>query len=108
MIGGFILGGNETKGEVLIRALGPSLAQAGITSYLTNPTLELFNANGQVIVSNDDWNDANGPAIQTTGLQPANNLESAILAVLPGGAYTAVVSGRSGSGVGLVEVYNLP
>ncbi len=108
MIGGFILGGSDGGSEVLVRALGPSLAQFGITNHLANPTLELFNANGQAIVSNDDWTDANGPAIQATGLQPTNNLESAILTMLPTGAYTAVVSGRGGSGVGLVEVYNLP
>lgn len=105
MIGGFILGGS---GEVVLRALGPSLAQSGIANPLGNPSLELFNGNGQMIAANDDWEDANGAAIRATGLQPTSNLESAILASLPAGAYTAVVQGHNQSGVGLVEVYNLP
>lgn len=108
MIAGFILGGNNGKGEVVVRALGPSLAQSQITNPLANPSLELFDANGQVIASNDDWNDMSGGAIQSSGLQPQNSLESAIRIVLPAGAYTAVVGGHGKSGVGLVEVYNLP
>lgn len=108
MIAGFILGGNNGKGEVVVRALGPSLAQSQITNPLANPSLELFDANGQVIASNDDWNDMSGGAIQSSGLQPQNSLESAIRIILPAGAYTAVVGGHGKSGVGLVEVYNLP
>jgi len=105
MIGGFILGGS---GEVVVRALGPSLAQSGIANPLGNPSLQLINGNGQMISANDDWEDTNEAAIRATGLQPTNNLESAILASLPAGAYTAVVNGHNQSGVGLVEVYNLP
>jgi hypothetical protein len=108
MIGGFILGGNNGSGAVVIRALGPSLAQSGIANPLGNPSLELFNGNGQRIASNDDWEEPNGAVIRETGLQPTSNLESAILASLPAGAYTAVVQGHDESGVGLVEVYNLP
>jgi hypothetical protein len=108
MIGGFILGGNNGSGEVVVRALGPSLAQSGVANPLGNPTLQLFNGNGQMIASNDDWEETNGVDIRATGLQPTSNLESAILASLPAGAYTAVVQGHNGSGVGLVEVYNLP
>jgi sugar lactone lactonase YvrE len=108
MIGGFILGGNNGKGEVVVRALGPSLAQSQITNPLADPSLELFDANGQVIASNDDWNDMNEGAIQSSGLQPPNSLESAIRIVLPAGAYTALVGGHGKPGVGLLEVYNLP
>ena len=107
MIGGFILGGNNGTGKVVVRALGPSLAQAGIANPLGNPNLELYNGNGQIIASNDDW-EINGTAILATGLQPTNNLESALLVSLPAGAYTAVVQGHNESGVALVEVYNLP
>jgi sugar lactone lactonase YvrE len=108
MIGGFILGGNNGSGEVVVRALGPSLAQSGIANPLGNPTLALINGNGQLIAFNDDWEETNGAAIRAAGLQPTSNLESAILASLPAGAYTAVVQGHNESGVGLVEVYNLP
>jgi hypothetical protein len=108
MIGGFILGAADGAGKVLVRALGPSLAQSGIANPLSNPALELFNANGQVIAFNDDWRESNGMAIEATGLQPANDGESAILASLPAGGYTAVVNGHNESGVGLVEVYSLP
>lgn len=108
MIGGFILGGNKGSGEVVVRALGPSLAQSGIANPLGNPSLELFNANGQVIAFNDDWEEPNGAVIRATGLQPTSNLESAILASFPAGAYTAVVQGHNEPGVGLVEIYNLP
>ncbi|HEV2842851.1 MAG TPA: hypothetical protein VGW39_16135 [Chthoniobacterales bacterium] len=106
MIGGFILSGS---GEVVVRALGPSLAQSGIANPLGNPSLQLIDGNGQMISANDDWVDAvNEAAIRATGLQPTNNLESAILVSLPGGAYTAIVNGHNQPGVGLVEVYNLP
>lgn len=108
MIAGFILGGNNGNGEVVVRALGPSLSQWGIKNPLVNPTLQLFNANGQIIAFNDNWNDTNGGAIQSVGLQPPDALEAAILTALPAGAYTAVVGGYGGSGVGLVEVFNLP
>jgi len=108
MIGGFILGGNNGSREVVVRALGPSLAQSGIANPLGNPTLALINGNGQAIAFNDDWEETNGAAIRATGLQPTSNLESAILTSLPAGAYTAVVQGHNQSGVGLVEVYNLP
>jgi sugar lactone lactonase YvrE len=108
MIGGFILGGNAGKGEVLVRALGPSLANSGIANPLPNPTLTLFDGNGQVIAYNDNWMSGNANAIQSTGLQPPNELESAISMMLPAGPYTAVVGGYEQSGVALVEVYNLP
>jgi hypothetical protein len=108
MIGGFILGGNNGSGEVVVRALGPSLAQSGIANPLGNPTLVLFNVNGEVVAFNDDWNDTSGDAIRATGLQPTSDLEAAIRASLPAGAYTALVRGHDESGVGLVEVYNLP
>jgi hypothetical protein len=79
-----------------------------VANPLGNPNLVLFNGNGEAIASNEDWNDTNGDAIRATGLQPTSNLESAILASLPAGAYTALVRGDNESGVGLVEVYNLP
>lgn len=109
MIGGFILGGGVGNASVLVRAIGPSLTQFGVTGALADPTLELRDENGALIQSNDNWKETQQTAIEATGLQPSNNLESALLATLNPGAYTAIVAGQGGLiGVGLVEVYRLP
>jgi len=107
MIGGFIIGaGNGAR--VLVRALGPSLAALGIANALANPVMELHDANGGIVRSNDSWRDTQQAEILGSGLPPANDLEAAIIATLEPGAYTVVVSGNNGvTGVGLVEVYNL-
>jgi hypothetical protein len=114
MIGGFIIGaglGNNGSGSerVMVRAIGPSLIPFGITNALKDPTLELHDGNGNTIAVNDNWKDSNeAAAMQASGLAPGNDLESAILKVLPTGAYTAIVRGKAnGTGVGLVEAYNL-
>ena len=114
-IGGFIVdaphGGDQdqptqTK-QVLVRAIGPSLGDFGVPNALEDPTLELHMPDGAVIV-NDDWRDTQEADIVATTIPPANDLESAILADLEPGAYTAVVAGKNGgTGVGLVEVYDL-
>jgi hypothetical protein len=110
MIGGFIPVGPPAGAiQVLVRARGPSLAQFRITDALVDPTLQLFNANGMVIDSNDNWRDRNQAQIQATGMAPTNDLESAILITLTPANYTAIVSGKNrGSGVGLVEVFKVP
>jgi uncharacterized delta-60 repeat protein len=110
MIGGFIVGGGSGGvSTVVLRAIGPSLSGAGVSNALQNPSLELHDSEGVTIAVNDDWLD--GPDQQTIsddGLAPTNNAESALLAILPPGAYTAIVSGVGDTtGVGLVEVYNL-
>ena len=108
MIGGFIIGGGDRFGKVLIRAIGPSLTAFGISNPLPNPMLELHDGSGTVIDSNDDWKSDNQAAIQATGIPPPNNFESAILTTLPAGNYTAIVKGvGNGTGIGLVEVYNV-
>jgi hypothetical protein len=114
MIGGFILGGSNQGSTIIVRAIGPSLTNFGIANALGNPKLELHDGNGTTIKANDDWkiDDATGQsqeaAIQATTLQPSNDLESAILATLAPGAYTAIVAGKDNTtGIGLVEVYNL-
>jgi hypothetical protein len=108
MIGGFILGGGNGAGKVVVRVLGPSLSQAGVTGALTDPSLELYDASGMLVAKNDDWKATQQAEIQGTGLPPTNDRESAIVATLPSGNYTAVVKGvNGGTGVGLVEVYNL-
>ncbi|MFL6588590.1 MAG: hypothetical protein ACJ8M4_00290 [Chthoniobacterales bacterium] len=109
MIGGFILGGGNGGGtKVLVRALGPSLEQVGITNALTNPRLELFDGNGSLLLANDNWKETQQSEIERSGVSPGNDAESAILASLPAGSYTAVVSGQDASvGTSLIEVYNL-
>jgi hypothetical protein len=114
LIGGFIVAGTEDK-KVLLRGLGPSLTQAGVSGALVNPTLELRDATGTLIVSNDNWKDTQETEISQTGIAPPNELEAAILATLPakpanqgGTVYTAILAGNNGqSGVGLLEIYDL-
>lgn len=108
MIGGFILGGASGPSEVIVRAIGPSLEQLGITNPLADPTLELHDGSGALIRSNDDWKVGFQTDVEATGLAPTNEKESAIVATLAAGQYTAIVAGKDGgTGVGLVEVYNL-
>jgi hypothetical protein len=108
MIGGFILGGGDDGAQVLIRALGPSLAQFGVTGVLADPTLELHNADGDLAGSNDNWKSLQQADIEATGIPPQNDAESALVTELAPGSYTAIVAGRDGSvGVGLVEIYAL-
>ncbi|CAN5419989.1 hypothetical protein BH20VER3_BH20VER3_06560 [soil metagenome] len=109
LIGGFIVGGSAlANNAVLVRAIGPSLTQAGVTNALADPTLELHNASGALIASNDDWQDEQKTEITATGLAPTDSNESAIYATLPAGGYTAVVRGANDTtGVALVEVYSI-
>jgi hypothetical protein len=109
VIGGFILGGDSGEARVLLRAIGPSLNTAGITNALANPTLELRDSNGVLLQSNDNWKDSQQTAIEATGLAPQSDLEATILTTLLPGSYTTIAAGRDGmTGVGLIEVYNLP
>ena len=110
LIGGIIIGGGPTGSvqRVLIRALGPSLSSAGVASPLANPILSLRDINGTVIANNDNWQDSQQADIAATGKAPSNMKESAILALLAPGNYTAVVTGKNGAtGVGLIEFYSL-
>jgi hypothetical protein len=116
MIGGFIVQGSGAK-RVIIRAIGPELTQFGIRDALANPRLELHNRTGALIASNDNWQTtilggiiANNQvsSIQNSGHAPTEATESAIIANLPPGNYTAIVRGVSNTtGVALVEVYDL-
>ena len=106
LIGGFIVTGNGSK-RVIVRGIGPSLGSAGVVGALANPTLELQGASG-LIMANDNWASTQASEIQATGVAPTNNLESAIVATLAPGNYTAVLRGvNNGTGIGLVEVYDL-
>jgi hypothetical protein len=107
MIGGTIITGPDNA-RVVFRALGPSLAGAGIANPVGDPQLDLFDGNGAKIATNNNWKDSQQLAIANTGLAPTHNLESAILADLPPGNYTAVLSGLTATpGVALVEAYHL-
>lgn len=108
MIAGFILGGDGGTAKVLIRGVGPSLAAAGIDQPLADPTLELHDGNGIAIAFNDNWQDSQRNEIEATKIPPGEARESAIVATLPPGSYTAILAGRDGgSGIGLVEVYKI-
>lgn len=104
MIGGFIVLGNVDE-TVLVRGIGPSLPVSGA---LADPTLELHDANGVTVASNDNWRDSQEAEIEATGIPPTNDAESAILATLAPGGYTAILRGAGDTtGVALVEVYGL-
>ncbi len=109
MIAGFIVANSSSENDqVIVRGLGPSLGAFGITNPLTDPVLELHDVNGTLIASNDDWQDAQQAEIEAVGLAPSNEVEAALIMTLPPGAYTAIENGKDGgTGVGLVEVYNL-
>jgi ELWxxDGT repeat protein len=109
LIGGLIIGGAHPK-TVLLRGRGPSLAEFGLADTLANPQIQLVRQDQTVVASNDDWQQAiNAPAIRESGFAPSNAAEAAILVTLPPGGYTVVMSGvRGTSGVGIVEVFEVP
>jgi hypothetical protein len=108
MIGGFIVGGSAPK-TVIVRAIGPSLVNSGLSGALSDPFLELHDGQGTVISSNDDWGQgADAALIQSEGLAPSDPKESALQATLTPGPFTAVVRGvNNATGLALVEVYDL-
>ena len=108
LIGGFILAGGDAPKRLIIRAIGPSLEDAGISDALANPILELHDSAGVLLTLNDNWKTSQQAEIEATGLAPSSDLESAIVATLAPGPYTALVrDANHATGVGLVEVYNL-
>ena len=107
-IGGFIVNGTTPK-RVVVRAIGPSLQSGttGLAGRLEDPTLELYNANNDLLESNDNWR-TNEAAITPTQLAPTNDAESAIVRVLEPGNYTAIVRGANNTtGIALIEAYDL-
>jgi phospholipase/lecithinase/hemolysin len=107
-IAGFIVTGDISK-KVLLRGIGPSLAQSNVPDPLADPTLTLFDSNGDIQQTNDDWkNSADAAEIMSTGIAPQNDRESAIIASLAPGNYTVALAGHdNGVGNGLIEVYDL-
>jgi hypothetical protein len=106
-IGGFIVTGSGPR-HVLLRGIGPLLSQSGIPNFLADPVLELHGPGGFTTVSNDNWRDTQENEVIATGRTPGSDLESAIVADLEPGAYTAILAGNAAAtGVGLVEIYDL-
>jgi hypothetical protein len=107
LIGGVVVTGVFQK-RMILRAIGPSLSGGGVSDTLENPTLLLVNSQAQVVASNDNWQDTQASEISATDLAPTDVRESAIIATLAPGAYTAIVSGAGGAtGIALVEAYDL-
>jgi len=113
LIGGVTIdgaGSASRSAPLMLRAIGPSLAEDGITDPLYNPTLAVYDTNGTLLAFNDDWcSEANAGQIAASGFAPKSGLESAIVALLPAGNYTAIVRGWNGTqGIALFDVYELP
>ena len=106
LIGGFIVGGTTSK-KLIIRAIGPSLQQFGITNALSDPVLQIFGSAGNILATNDNWRGTQESEIIASGFQPHDDREPAIVITLPAGAYTAIVRGNNVTGIALVEVYDL-
>src|SRR4051795_6169414 len=104
LIGGFIVYGSGQK-KIAVRAMGPSLP---VAEKLADPMVELHDATGAIVASNDNWPSSQQNEIINAGLAPGNDLESALIATINPGAYTVVVKGvNNGTGVGLMEIYDL-
>src|SRR5205085_11329318 len=101
-----IISGNSAK-RVVVRAIGPSLSTSGVPGPLADPVIELHRADGSIIMANDNWKDAQQAEIEATGLAPRDDKEAALVATLPPGNYTAIVTGKNGgTGVALAEAYD--
>jgi hypothetical protein len=106
MIAGFIITGNAAK-PIVLRGMGPSLGAFGIIGVLLDPMLELRNANGILILPNDNWKNLQRSQIEGTAFQPGDDRESVIVATLNPAAYTAILTGKDNTqGIGLIEVYD--
>jgi inosine/xanthosine triphosphate pyrophosphatase family protein len=114
-IGGFVVTGSQPA-KVLVRAIGPTLSQFGVTGVLAQPSLSVVDSSGNAFASNTGWStDANAATVASEMAAvgafplPTGSADSVLLLTLTPGAYTAVVSGVNGtSGVALVEVYQAP
>jgi hypothetical protein len=109
VIAGFITSEGSGSTQVVVRGLGPTLTQYGVSGALADPLVTLVDHNGNVVQTNNNWkNSQQAAAIQATGKAPPNDLEAAILATVQPGNYTAILFGNGGgTGIGLVEVYKL-
>lgn len=107
LIGGFIACTDYTR--VAVRVLAPTPGQFGVTGTLADPVLTLFDSNGNLVASNDNWTETQAVDLQIAGYAPPDPLESAIIITRPVGSTTAIVQGKNGgTGIALLEVYHLP
>lgn len=110
-ISGFVIQGDSTQSKkVVIRGLGPSVEIGGVPmpGRLADPILELHDATGAIISSNDNWRDTQAAEIESSGLAPGDEKEAVIITSLSAGSYTAILRGAGGgTGIGLMEVYDL-
>ncbi|HEX8076170.1 MAG TPA: hypothetical protein VF511_00035, partial [Chthoniobacterales bacterium] len=108
LIGGFIVQGTVPK-RVAVRGIGPSLAALGLSGVLANPMIELHAQSGAILAQNDDWGASDQRVdLIGSGLAPSNPQEAALIATLDPGSYTVVLQGvGGGTGIGLVEIYDL-
>lgn len=108
LIEGIIVEASDLRTRVLVRGIGPSLVASGVAYALNDPMLQLFNGNGVVVASNNDWKDTQQAEIAAMNVAPAADRESALIAPISPGNYTAILSGKNGGmGVGVIEVYSL-
>ncbi|MEY2504076.1 MAG: hypothetical protein QOG27_356, partial [Verrucomicrobiota bacterium] len=104
MIAGFIVQNGPL--QVVVRAMGPSLAQFGISNALPDTTLQLRDQQGAIVLENDDWRTSQEQELTNLGLQPTDDLEAALVATIPPGQYTAQMRGKGqAAGIGVVQVY---
>lgn len=109
LFGGFIVGSQPGGTRIIARGIGPSL-KPGIANALDDPTIELYDGNGSSLGANDNWKDSPDRAeIENSGIAPKNDAESAVVLAVQPAQYTAIVRGKSqATGVGVVEIYNVP
>jgi hypothetical protein len=106
--GSIVLGTLDSAANVLVRAVGPSLTANGVPNALQDPTLEIHDSDGNIVASDDNWRDSQEADIQSTGIPPSDDRESAILLRLSPAPYTAVMRGKDNAvGVGVIEAYHL-
>jgi hypothetical protein len=108
LIAGFVTDGGNGSTQVVVRGLGPTLAQPqfGVSGALADPWVTLVDSNGNVVYTNNNWKNTQQAAIQATGKAPPNELESALIVTVAPGNYTAILSGIDfGTGIGLLEIY---
>jgi hypothetical protein len=108
LIGGFQLGGSSHAPLIVVRALGPSLADFAVASPVADPNIEFHDSNGATLSANDNWRDTQQLEVLYLNLAPKRDAESAVMIQPVPGPYTAIVKGRNGGiGVGLVEIFNV-